>query len=299
MKDVNINTIVVVSVGRLRSDRADPLGFGLAPDGLLYPSKHIRSRERPAKDQLEMILALADRHGMKVLLGSLQTAGNWTDGIEFAALRVYNRRIAAEILQRYGHHRSLQGWYFTQEVWMNWVKHYGRNYYGTTLMANWVADLKKLDSTKQTSAAVVVKKTGRGSMPGLTAPELQKWTTSLLRATALDILMPQDGIGAQSGAPTLGDLPSYYSAMANGARAASTKTSLWDTLETFTSVAGAGSEHYPPADASRVQQQINAVRPYVTGYISWIFGDDLSPQATYYPVEASKLNRQYKFLFKQ
>ena len=32
----------------------------------------------------------------------------------------------------------------------------------------------------------------------------------------------------------------------------------------------------------------------MSGYVSWIFGDDMSPQATYYPVEASELNRHYR-----
>ena len=303
MKDIDINTIVVVSVGHLRTDSTDPLGFSLAPDGLLYPSNYIGPLERPTSDRLEMILSLADQQGMKVLLGSLQTATDWTDGTGFNALRAYNQRVAAEILQRYGRHQSLQGWYFTQEVWMNWVKYYGSignaaAYYGTTLMANWASDLKQIDPTKRTAASVVIKKTGSGSMPGLTAAELQQWTTSFLQTAAIDILMPQDGIGAQSGAPSIGDLPSYYSALAAAVQAAGTNTTLWDTLETFTAVSGATGDQYPPAAISRIQQQVSAVRPYVTGYISWIFGDDMSPQATCFPVEASQLNRRYQYVFK-
>jgi hypothetical protein len=72
-----------------------------------------------------MILSLADSNNMKVYLGSLQTEQDWATGIEFTALREYNKRVATEILQRYGHHPSLRGWYFTQEIWMNWVKYCG------------------------------------------------------------------------------------------------------------------------------------------------------------------------------
>ncbi|MFN0104715.1 MAG: hypothetical protein ACKV2U_21835 [Bryobacteraceae bacterium] len=34
--------------------------------------------------------------------------------------------MAQEIVAAYGHHPSLEGWYFTQEIWMNWVKRKGR-----------------------------------------------------------------------------------------------------------------------------------------------------------------------------
>ncbi len=80
---------------------------------------------------------------MKVYLGSLQTATDCTDGTEFAALRAYNQRVATEVIQRYGRHSSLRGWYFAQEIWMNWVKEYGDCYDGTELLANWAADMKK------------------------------------------------------------------------------------------------------------------------------------------------------------
>lgn len=314
MKAADINTVIVVSVGRLEASSAQALscsvgsrsytdssGYMLAPEGLLFPSNSISPAQRPTVDLLEMLLELADARGMNVYLGSLQTATDWPDGSEFCALRAYNQQVASEILQRYGGHASLKGWYFTQELWMNWVKYYGRTYYGTHLLAQWIADMKALDATKLTTAAVVVKETGSGNMPGLTAAELQQWTTSLLQTAKLDILMPQDGAGAGAGAPPLADLAAYYGAMAAAVPAAGTKTSLWSTLETFTASTdpNVSGEQYPPAsDISRIESQVNNVRPYVSGYVSWMFGDDLSPQATYYPVEASELNRRYKYAFK-
>jgi hypothetical protein len=303
MKAVDINTIVVLSLGHLRSDSNDQLGYSLAPDGLLYPSNYLPAPLRPADDLLEQVLSLADQQGMKVYLGSLQTETDWSDGTEFAALRSYNQRVAAEVVERYGHHASLAGWYFTQELWMNWVKYSSINcnaatYSGTTLMSDWVADMKAIDPTKLTTAAIVVKETGMGAMPGLTPNELEQWTTSFLQATKLDILMPQDGIGAGAGAPSLIDLGDYFAALAAGTQAAGTNTTLWSTIETFTAVDGSSGAQYPPvADVSRLQQQVSAVRPYVTGYVSYIFGDDMSPQATYYPVEASELARRYKYIF--
>jgi len=302
MKALDIKTVVIVSVGHLRADSNDPDGYSLAPHGLLYPSSFVNASERPTTDRLEMILSLADQRRMKVYVGSLQTATDWSDGTEFSALRAHNRDVAAEIVQRYGRHTSLVGWYFTQEIWMNWVKYYGAlngnnaaGYYGTLQMANWIADMKAIDPTKLTTAAVVFKKDGRGAMPGLTAAELATWTASFLQSAHLDILMPQDGIGAGDGAPGIGDLGSYFSAMK---QAAGTTTALWSTIETFTADPNLSSERFPPASISRIRSQVNAVSPYVSGYVSWIFGNDMSPQATYYPVAASRLNRQYQFAFK-
>lgn len=297
MKALDISTVVIAPVGRLRADAGDPLGYSLAPEGLRYPSNLVPACERPETDILEMMLSLADQQGMHVYLGSLETAVDWSGGAEFVALRAYNKRVAAEIVERYGHHRSLAGWYFTQEIWMNWVKRYGAGYYGTKLLADWVADMKCVDAAKLTTVAVVVKKAGRGAMPGLTATELETLAANFLKATRVDILMPQDGIGAGEGAPALDDLADYFRAMRQGARAVGTNTALWSTIETFTADAHPNNEQFPPATIARIQKQVDLVRPYVSGYMSWIFGDDMSPQAAYYPVEASELNRRYRSAF--
>jgi uncharacterized protein DUF4434 len=292
MRAVDINTVVVVSVGHLRSDSRDASGFSLAPDGLLYPSGFVPANERPCKDLLETILSLADQSGMNVYLGSLQTATDWTDGAEFAALRTYNRRVSTEIIKRYGQHASLGGWYFTQEIWMNWVKRYGSTYSGTALLADWAADMKTIDPAGSTMASVVVKKMGCGEMPGLTPAELHDWTIRFLNTARIDILLPQDGIGAGDGAPSLAELPRYFAAMQTAAQA--TDTVLWSAIETFTAHPNLTSEHFPPAPMMRIREQRNEISSYVSGYISWIFGNDMSQQATYYPVEASELDREYR-----
>jgi len=159
-------------------------------------------------------------------------------------------------------------------------------------LANWAADMKNMDPAKATTVSVVVKETASGEMPGMTPTDLEAATASLLQAGPINILMPQDGIGAGNGAPSLEDLLEYFSAMRTAAQAAN--TSLWSAIETFTADPNLTSEHFPPAPIARIQAQINKVSPYVSGYVSWSFGDDISPQATYYPLEAKELNRQYR-----
>jgi hypothetical protein len=310
MNGVSVNSIIVDALGSLKPDSSDPTGYSLSAEGLLYPSMLVDPADRPTTDRLEMILSLADTYAMKVYLGSLQTYADWTTGQEFNALSKYNLLVAQEIVANYGHHPSLAGWYFTQEIWMNWIKFYqsnwglgigcawmdytGNTYYGTTLLANYVADMKAVDPTKPVSAAIVFKETARGCMPSMSASEVQSYTTSFLQASGLEILAPQDGQGAGNGAPPLSDLPSYFQAFANAVAAAGPQTVLWSTVETFSSIANYGPAQYPPGDALRIQQQVNAVRPYVTGYVSYIYGDDMSQQATFWPVEASALSRSYQ-----
>lgn len=160
MQDVGMDTLVVLAVGHLRKNSNDPLGYSPSSDGMLFQSKWAAAHDAPAADRLEMILSLADKRGMKVYVGSMQTESDWTTGLELAALRAYNERIAAEIIERYASHQSLTGWYFPQEIWMNWVKYYGQSYYGTAALRDFVADMKRIDPTKAIAATVVFKKTG-------------------------------------------------------------------------------------------------------------------------------------------
>lgn len=298
MRQISMNTAVIVAVGALRQDPNDPLGYSLSGEGLLYPSQYVSAALRPSVDRLEWMLSLADQRGMKVYVGSLQTAADWSSGAEFAALREYNKRVAQEIVAAYGHHPSLEGWYFTQELWMNWAKYYGSTYYGTGLLRDFIADMAVVDATKPVAAAVVFKKDGYWSMPGLTPAELQATTATFLQTSRLQILMPQDGGGAEAGAPPIAELPSYFQALKNAVDGSGTGTALWSTVETFTQIPNVSNDRYPPATATRIQQQVNLVRPYVTGLVNWIYGNDFSEQSTYHPVEASGLDREYRYRFR-
>lgn len=255
MRQISMNTIIVVSVGALKSDSSDANGYNLSGEGLLYPSQLVPAAIRPSVDRLEMILQLADQRGMKVYLGSLQTAGDWTTGMEFAALRDYNKRVAQEIVAAYGQHPSLEGWYFTQEIWMNWVKAHVPSatwpiYYGTAILRDFISDMAMVDATKPVAAAVVFKKDGNAFMPGLTASELQSVTTQFLQSSALQILMPQDGGGAEAGAAPISELPAYFQALKSAADASAAGTALWSTVETFTQVPNLSNDRFPPATRS-------------------------------------------------
>jgi hypothetical protein len=152
---------------------------------------------------------------------------------------------------------------------------------------------ESIDPGRKTLAIVVVKKNGLGAMPGLISGELKTITTSFLEATRIDVLMPQDAARGQ-GRERLRSRswPEYFGAMQMASE--STHTALWSVIETYTARRDWTGHRFPPAPALRIREQVKKVSLYVSGFVSWIFGDDLSPQATYYPVEANELNREYR-----
>lgn len=291
MKAVGMDKVIPISVGHLTGAPGTPGGpcTALSADGLLYPSSLVSNP--PSEDKLGNFLSVADAKGMKVYLGSLRTFGDWTTGTEFDSLRSCNKAVVQEVIARYGSHPSLVGFYWTQEIWLNWVKHSGPSYYGISLLNQFVSDVRAIDPTKVVFTAPVFKKDGVGAMPGLTAQGTGVALNLLLAGSGLKLVAPQDGQGALSGAPSVVEIGSYYSAMLSAALPHG--AALWSTLETFVNNGG-DQNRYPPAPISRIAQQISAQAPYVSGMITWIFGHDMSPQATYYPIAASQLYMDYQ-----
>jgi hypothetical protein len=287
----DIRTVVVVSAGHLEPASGGVGGFGLSRDGLLYPSQHAVPGD-PVTDRLAWLLNLADQRNMKVYVGSLQTYGPWKDGQELAALRAYNRLVVREILQQYGQHPSLAGWYFSQELWLNEVKvelaQTGQSI-GVDVMRNFILDARAADPTRAVIAAPFFKELEVAGIPGLSPAELQAVTLAVLNQTGLDLLAPQDGIGAGDGAPTESTLGAYFEAFRAACDGATKPATLWSTVETFWNNGNLNNAAWPPAPRDRIARQIEKVRSSVGGYVEWIYGNDQSKRATYYPVEASRL----------
>ncbi len=76
----------------------------------------------------------------------------------------------------------------------------------------------------------------------MTPLDLQSTTQTFLQATGLQILMPQDGGGAEAGAPPISELSGYFHALSNAVNAVGTGTALWSTVETFTQVPGLSND---------------------------------------------------------
>jgi hypothetical protein len=134
-------------------------------------------------------------------------------------------------------------------------------------------------------------------MPGLSPNEAGTYLAMLASGSQVDVVAPQDGAGAQAGAPAVSELADYYSRMraALETSIASGAVQLWTTTETFqAAVTGTESANgWQPAPISRIKQQVAAEAPYVSQIIQFMYGWDMSPEATYTPVEADTLFAQY------
>jgi len=292
--------LILPGDGTLMPSLADSTGFTVNPQTLIYPSGNFPAS--PAQpDELGMLLTAADQFGMQVYVGSLQTYGVWSNGDEFDALHKYDPIVAREILARYGSHPSLNSgggnWYFSHELWLNWVKFYGRTYYGVRELETYVRQMKALSAQARVIEAPVFKKTRSARMPGLSSKEAGTFLAVLVSRSRVDIVAPQDGAGAQAGAPAVSELADYYSGMraALEASIASGNVQLWTTTETFAAaVTGTESaDGWQPAPVARIHRQIASEAPYVSQMIQFMYGWDMSPEATYTPVEADTLRAQY------
>lgn len=292
--------LILPGDGTLGPSLGDSTGFTVNPQTLIYPSS-IFPVSPPQPDELGMLLTVADQFGMQVYVGSLQTYGVWSNGDEFDALHKYDPIVAREILARYGSHPSLNSgggnWYFSHELWLNWVKFYGPAYYGVRELQTYVREMKALSAQARIIEAPVFKKTRSVLMPGLSSKEAGTFLAALVSRSRVDIVAPQDGAGAQAGAPAVSELGAYYSAMraALDTSIASGTVQLWTTTETFASaVSGTESaDGWQPAPVERISRQIAAEAPYVSQIIEFMYGWDMSPEATYTPVEADTLRAQY------
>jgi hypothetical protein len=292
--------LILPGDGALMPSSGDDTGFTVNPQTLIYPSD-IFPALPPRPDELGMVLTVADQLGMQVFIGSLQTYGVWSTGDEFDALHKYDILVAREILARYGAHPSFNSgggnWYFSHELWLNWVKFYGPAYYGIGELETYVAHMKAFGARARVIEAPVFKKAGSVLMPGLSAAEAGRYLAVLASGSQVDIVAPQDGAGARAGAAAVSELGDYYSQMqaALETSAAPRDVQLWTTLETFqAAVAGTESANgWQPAPLSRIRQQIAAEAPYVSQIIQFIYGWDMSSEATYTPVEADTLLAQY------
>jgi len=78
-----------------------------------YPSSLWHSRmDIPAHDPVEAVLSEADNLGMNVMLG----VGNYAHFDFTAGSLAWHKDVFSELLQRYGKHPSLYGWYISEEI---------------------------------------------------------------------------------------------------------------------------------------------------------------------------------------
>jgi hypothetical protein len=178
-------------------------------DLAFFPAKHFRQVNRPP---LETILKLADRAHMEVLVGLAYDSQFWGKiereprlvEIYLRRLRLRSQEAARAMLPWAQAHPSFRGWYLPEEVDdVNWQQSEAR-----CVLIEHLRDLGRFLRRLTPTARLALS----GFADGRTDPQtLGHLWRELLAGAPLDLVLFQDGIGAQK--LSLEDLPPYLSAV--------------------------------------------------------------------------------------
>ncbi|MEG1538869.1 MAG: DUF4434 domain-containing protein [Muribaculaceae bacterium] len=104
MKGMGINTVVMIRAG-LGKWIAAPFESILSKEDVYYPPV----------DLVELFLTLADKYNMAFFFGMYDSGKYWQEG-QFQKEIDLNMALIDEVWAKYGHHKSFQGWYLSQEI---------------------------------------------------------------------------------------------------------------------------------------------------------------------------------------
>ncbi|MFB3896385.1 MAG: DUF4434 domain-containing protein [bacterium] len=260
MRAVNMNTVICA--------------YAVFDSSAFYPGCSL-SGVTVLGQPLDKILTIADTTGMTVHLGLVYEAAWWNNEANTTYLDTItekNKTVINELYALYNSHSSWQGWYIPTETdnWttrlessrQNLVNHYLRP----------VSDYcHAKDSTKIVSLAPYF------NYQLAMDPTSWKgwWMSTLSEATSLDLIMLQDGVGAQaknytSSSSYFIQVTAYFSAVKQATD--STHRILWSDLEIFSD-----TSTWQSASIDRITTQIDLENPYVANFTCWEFPYYMSP----------------------
>ena len=233
----------------------------------IYPSAVAGYTQNTEHDVVERALHAADASGAQVYLG-LQINDDWWTKYLSDKLWLKNEAKLANVLaddlwKHYGRHRSLTGWYLAFEVdnvestpaeWDNLVAFYRTA--GDHLH-------------KLTPGKPIVISPFFSTKADLSPSQWQTMWEYVLKRSPIDVLALQDGVGV--GHANKVQLPEWFSAVQNAIQNSRRRVQFWVDTETFT----LDSE---PQSIRSIVDDMCAVRPYVSSYLSFSFNHYLSPQ---------------------
>ena len=233
----------------------------------VYPSALEGYTRSTSSDIVERALTNGDRTGIGVYLGLNVNDAWWNTSVHDRAwfrdeMRTGNA-IMDELWAKYGHHRSLRGWYVAFEPW------------------NETLDASALKNLIEGFRSVADHAHGTTHLPIMVAPFFSDhdgqgpvdfggtWET-ILRQAPVDIVAMQDGIGV--GHTTVERLAPWFRAMRHAISESRPSTRLWSDTETFTLDDGR------TMPINGIIDDLRAVRPYVSKSLSFSFNHYISPQ---------------------
>ncbi len=233
----------------------------------IYPSGIAGYTQNTKHDVVKRALDTADASGAQVYLGLQINDDWWTNYILDKPwldneAKVANA-LADDLWKRYGSHESLTGWYLGFEVdnvettpaqWDNLVAFY------RTVGHH----LHKLTPGKPVMIAPFFN-----PIAGFSPSEWQTMWEYVLKRSPIDVLALQDGVGA--GHATKAQLPEWFSAVQDAIQNSRPRMQFWADTETFIS-------DYEPRSIRSIVNDMCAVEPYVSIYLSFSFNHYMSPQ---------------------
>ena len=205
----------------------------------------------------------ADAAGMEMHLGLSLDEGEWynwwpADTSYSTKLRERSMTMIDELISLYGNHSSLKGIYFPQELDnARFVSSTNRDILVNNLLKPISDHVHAVRPDLLFSDAPFYNPTAQ--QPA----EYQVWWTQVLNACPnFDLVIPQDGIGANPSKITFPVIASYFSALQGACNATGRK--LWSDLEMFES-----TSNYEPPPIDRTLQQLSTEAPYVEKFVVW------------------------------
>lgn len=228
---------------------------------------------------VDLLLELAERHGMRVWLGLAHDAGWWA-GIDrtrpaaevevfLARRRLANLAVARALAPAVAGRPSFAGWYVPDEV-------DDKNWLGderTQLVADYLATLGHELAPLAAGAGVAAS----GFAQGWATPRQVVDLWSLVAARApLTVLLFQDGIGA--GKLSLDEPSAYLTPLRDALDTHDTRLGMVVELFTATSPDGGASFAAVPAPLARVERQLAVAWRHASGpVVGFSVPDYLSP----------------------
>ncbi len=241
--------------------------------------------ESAGLDLVEATLEFAEKNRMEVHLGLIndgQWFKQWSDPAYQEQAATASMRLVDDLWRRFGKYRSLAGWYIPYETWDG------------PYTDEQIANLRKLFRTISDHSATLGSRpkpvsiapycSGR-SKPG----EFAQIYAAMLIDSGVDIVMLQDGVGAngRDGDPL--EIVRYFQEMRDACLAAGCE--LWSDLECFKLVEREGKpKGFAPADAERTGYQMAIQWPFVKRMVTFDFFHYMSP---YRNEAAKRLNADY------
>ncbi|WP_314771451.1 DUF4434 domain-containing protein [Capnocytophaga sputigena] len=278
IKDVGMNTLIVQYTA-FKNPSNDITWFNSANTFTATKSKNT----------LQRLLASAGRKAIEVHIGLHFDDTYWQHQTDVAWLQTqanYCIAIAEEIQAQFGTHVAFKGWYIPHEPEPNAYNTDEKVRLFREQFIDRISNRLHQLNNKPVSIAAFWNSS-------LSTPEQLQHFMAELSKSNLQIIMLQDGVGAQH--VTLERLASYYEAAQRGLfeENKNYKGVFWSDLETFASPNG----QYPfePATFDRVKQQLETALsiPKVSKIVSFHYFDDMSTKSPH-KAKADALREAYK-----